>query len=725
MKKLLLLILISILISPQVAFGAFAATWTGTSTSPAPIWIMPTRINGVDPTVLFSNFIATSTTATSTINGPVVFNGTTIDCLSIDSPTFVIDCANNKVGIGSTSPYKTLSVSGSAHITNYLNVGSTTPFQVLYNIPFEVWSNGNTYAGMVLGNRSSSTDASADFLLNNDGTDASGTHHYVDCGMNSTKYTLATYTGFNQPNQFYCYSTNGNIGFFAISATTSEANFIVGTGGGAAANERLRVTGEGKFGFGTTSPQFLFSVAGLTGSGNNQAMFAGTAPAIRMLDTNGTADAREIQLVVGASANPSSLIFRSLNDSGSIRNSILSMDFATGNLGIGTTTALSGERISVIAPTNGFALVGTDSDVNNDDKDFYIGSRNYSNSVSPLRIIGSRSTATDNLIYYGGSGTLNSLGTAATQHLWYTSTATTTTNGGTERMRLDATGDVGIGSTSPWGKLSVTNTGTDPSFVVEDTTSPDATPFLIDANGNVGVGSSSPSRKFSIAGLTQSTGIGTAPFILNITGSPGALEMGVDTGGSPFIQGIRADTNAARNLLLQPYGANVGLGTTTPNSKLSVYSGAAGVNPPITTGISIEHSTDTGISMLTPDNAQTYITFGNTSDSNAVQFEWDPVTDIFSLGTANAGADLRIMAGDNSEKVRILDTGEVGIGTTTPTSRLHISAGANATTTATLGELGLSTSKGCINMNTSAGTPASFYINAAGLIISELNYCRN
>ncbi|MBU3901415.1 hypothetical protein KKF25_02115, partial [Patescibacteria group bacterium] len=49
-------------------------------------------------------------------------------------------------------------------------------------------------------------------------------------------------------------------------------------------------------------------------------------------------------------------------------------------------------------------------------------------------------------------------------------------------------GNVGIGTTTPWGKLSVTQTGTAgaPSFIVEDSASPDTTPFIIDQTGNVG-----------------------------------------------------------------------------------------------------------------------------------------------------------------------------------------------------------------------------------------------
>jgi hypothetical protein len=73
-------------------------------------------------------------------------------------------------------------------------------------------------------------------------------------------------------------------------------------------------------------------------------------------------------------------------------------------------------------------------------------------------------------------------------------------NNGTQRFVIESFGDVGIASTSPYAKLSVTNTGSGPSFVVEDSTSPDTTPFIIDASGNVGIGTTSPYQTLSVSG---------------------------------------------------------------------------------------------------------------------------------------------------------------------------------------------------------------------------------
>ena len=68
-------------------------------------------------------------------------------------------------------------------------------------------------------------------------------------------------------------------------------------------------------------------------------------------------------------------------------------------------------------------------------------------------------------------------------------------------------GNLGIASSTPWAKLSVTNTGTGPSFIVEDSTSPDTTPFIIDASGNVGIGTASSGRKLEISHSSSEAGL--------------------------------------------------------------------------------------------------------------------------------------------------------------------------------------------------------------------------
>ena len=74
-------------------------------------------------------------------------------------------------------------------------------------------------------------------------------------------------------------------------------------------------------------------------------------------------------------------------------------------------------------------------------------------------------------------------------------------------FKVDASNStIGIGTSTPWAKLAVTNETGFPSFIVEDTNSPDTTPFIIDYSGNVGIGTSTPGSLLDVNGNTKIRG---------------------------------------------------------------------------------------------------------------------------------------------------------------------------------------------------------------------------
>ena len=61
------------------------------------------------------------------------------------------------------------------------------------------------------------------------------------------------------------------------------------------------------------------------------------------------------------------------------------------------------------------------------------------------------------------------------------------------------------GSTST-DLLRITQNGSGNAFVVEDNTNPDSTPFVIDASGNTGIGTSTPTYKLDVNGNSNFNG---------------------------------------------------------------------------------------------------------------------------------------------------------------------------------------------------------------------------
>jgi len=97
--------------------------------------------------------------------------------------------------------------------------------------------------------------------------------------------------------------------------------------------------------------------------------------------------------------------------------------------------------------------------------------------------------------------------------------------------------------------------------------------FVISTSGNVGIGTTSPSEQLNLQGANAYTSKIRFTYGASATGY--YANFGYNSDGNKVYLQI-ADGAAASNIMTWNYTGNVGIGTTSPNTKLEVYSSTAG-----------------------------------------------------------------------------------------------------------------------------------------------------
>lgn len=215
--------------------------------------------------------------------------------------------------------------------------------------------------------------------------------------------------------------------------------------------------------------------------------------------------------------------------------------------------------------------------------------------------------------------------------------------------------------------LRITQAGAGNALVVEDSTTPDSTPFVIDASGSVVVGHTSPIETFP-------------------TFSPKVQVHGTGPSGSSGVNSTHWDSNPARR---PQVFLNKSLGTSV-GSHVAVTSGAV-LGDYVACG-----SDGTKFVSSTLIRSEADATF--TTDSA-------PGRLLFST-TASGSTTL-------TERMRIDNQGRVGIGTTNPTAQLHLGAKLGVADSATV----CLDEKDTTPANPSSGNQAKIYLKADKLIL--------
>jgi hypothetical protein len=171
--------------------------------------------------------------------------------------------------------------------------------------------------------------------------------------------------------------------------------------------------------------------------------------------------------------------------------------------------------------------------------------------------------------------------------------------------------------------------------------------------GNVGIGTSSPIRKFnvydsadSIVGRIQS-GQSSSWLQFAASGTGTASRIGSPDGAS--IASIALMTNDTERMRIDSSG-NVGIGTTSPNRNLQVGDGSGSSEV---------------IAIVASNTGSSQLALGDSDDDNRMQIIADHSVDKLGFQTGGGG-------GIALSKMIIDSSGNVGIGTSSPTGQLQI-----------------------------------------------------
>ncbi len=321
------------------------------------------------------------------------------------------------------------------------------------------------------------------------------------------------------------------------------------------------------------------------------------------------------------------------------------------------------------------------------------------------------------------TGTINS-GTAG-QVTYYAADGTTIS--GTSTLFITPTGNVGVGSTSPFSKLSIHanngETNTTLFAIGSSTASATSTLFMVNAQGSVGIGTSTLNAKFVVSSS------GSTASVLQIDRSGASTQANLEFLSNGARKWAIYKTNASENLSIYNYtisadaltiastSNNIGIGTSSPWRKLSVEgSSDLGINAlagfftattstasvfpyASTTMVTAATASSTNLIVSSAGGAAGCATFstngtisntGTACGSGSGTFSFTPTTN-FGVDVNSTSTPLWFTQGLFASSTSRLSTttfiGSVGIGTTTPGSLFSINGVANFQTgTSTLYE---------------------------------------
>jgi hypothetical protein len=237
--------------------------------------------------------------------------------------------------------------------------------------------------------------------------------------------------------------------------------------------------------------------------------------------------------------------------------------------------------------------------------------------------------------------------------------------GSTSAVTIDlANNRLGVGIANPTAKLHVNNTGSDNSFLVEDDTNPDSTPFVIDSIGRVGIGTPTPAVALQISGNANSVRYEGIDHVYQEY-----YPQGISAGRFGFI-GYETSGSTNLNVFNQVSGGTLIFGTELNPRMYISSSGNVGIgnsNPTQRLQIAISGSSTIGGTSL---SGSTLLVGTINNGIGIYNNELFNAGNEFIIGTL--GSNSISFRPNSTPRMVISSSGDVGIGITSPTAKLHI-----------------------------------------------------